>query len=122
MGLQERFAETICILEILYGHLYPFHWQPHIHTHNKDNKNFSISTLSNISSTTTNEYYQNRNIQEYPDIYEIWLKKNKADIELYKYAMKVFDKQFQSALCLLKSTTTISRKRKSQIPHCLAFL
>ena len=114
VGIQERFTETICILEILYGHLYPFNWQPNKHTHHKDkDTNPILFNISNNRNTITKQ-------QEYNDIYNIWAIKNQADIEFYQYITKVFDEQFKSALCLLTTTTTIHQRK--HVPHCLQYL
>jgi hypothetical protein len=109
-GLQERFAEFICILEIVYGRMYRFNWEPEVHSHNKK-KTFAPSAGPSA------------NKRIYDETHEIWLKKNEADVKLYFAAEMLFEVQFQAALELLRSKV----KRDGEgilrtAPHCKSFI
>ena len=109
LTLQERFAESICILEVLYGHLYRFNWEDSKHSHNTA-RNFSVAN----TSYTSNEQYRS--------VYKIWAKRNEADSKLYKAAARWFDVQFQVAMSVLKRKLDAKRAKRSDVPHCLEFL
>jgi hypothetical protein len=107
--LQERFGESICTLEILYGHLYKFNWLESVHSHNKKHA-FQIDASAVQNSTEDKE------------IYSKWLKSNKEDLKLYEVSEKLFDLQFAAALALLNTRDLKARNVKSNVPHCLKFI
>lgn len=108
LGLEEKFKESLCILEILYGNLYKFHWSQDSNSHNH-NSNF------NYTKVTVSEYsrYSNNKI-----LYQKWLENNKEDEILYNKSLYLFDLQFKLALKLINKNK-INRK---YIPHCKGFI
>ena len=128
IGLEERFAETICTLEIVYGHLYSFKWDSNHNSHNKDLK---IDLTTRLKTKA----------EMYPDVYKVWKEKNIADEKLYASTEILFEEQFQAALLFLHSRLNGSSSRGSssrgsssnggssekenilrQVPHCRKFL
>lgn len=107
--LQERFAESICILEILYGHLYKFHWDARKHSHNAT-RNFDITNTSYIIK------------DPYKSVHSIWSKRNEMDVKLYNSAIRWFDIQFTEALGVLRKKLNRNGSRISNYPHCIDFI
>ena len=68
LGLEEKFQESLCILEILYGNLYKFHWSQDSNSHNH-NSNF------NYTKVTVSEYSRYSNNK---NLYKKWLENNEA--------------------------------------------
>jgi hypothetical protein len=108
-GVQHRFAELICLLEVLYGRLYRFAWEPDVHSHNAAKKYEGPTSRTNANA--------------YSEVYSIWVKNNAADEHFYSAAEKLFQVQFDAGLSVLKKrieeegTGTLKRT-----PHCKAFL
>lgn len=107
--LQERFAESICILEILYGHLYKFNWEARKHSHNAT-RSFDITNTSYIMK------------DPYKSVYSVWSKRNEMDIKLYNAATNWFEVQFQEALTVLRKKMLKKSFKMSNYPHCLDFI
>jgi hypothetical protein len=109
-GLQERFAEFICILEIVYGRMYHFDWKPEVHSHNK-------------KKAFTKKAGQGGNSRIYDETHDIWLKNNAADVKLYFAAEMLFEVQFKVALDLLRNR--VKRDGEGVLrttPHCQGFI
>ena len=108
VGIHERFLETVCILEILYGHVHSFHWNKEMHAHYK---NLTYKPLKQKGRT---DYYRNSTV------FKNWQQRNGADIELYEYSKALFDVQFTEALLLLKKLNASGQYIRA--PHCHSFL
>jgi hypothetical protein len=114
LGIDERFAETVCLLEILYGHLYRFKWDPTVHSHDRDN---SIDLHQRLQ----------KKADMYPEVYSAWRVHNAAEEELYAAAVGIFDAQFQAALAVLASRSAgagagvNSTQPVMRVPHCRQF-
>lgn len=109
LALQERFAKSICILEIVYGHLYRFNWQDNKHSH-KSSQHFDVANTS---------YKTN---PQYKDVYDLWAERNEADIKLYAASVVWFESQFQVAIQILRARVASSRAKLDNTPHCVEFL
>lgn len=107
--LQERFAESICILEILYGHMYQFKWEASKHSHNAT-RGFDITNTSYIVK------------DPYKSVHSIWSKRNEMDIKLYSAATQWFTVQFDEALGVLKKKMNRKGFKMSHYPHCEDFI
>ena len=111
IGLHERFLETLCCLEVVYGHIRSFTWRKDIHAHNYE--------------TAYNATKENRVVNQYKSgaramIFESWRQRNEADIELYNYTKYLFDIQLTEALRMLKELNASGKYIRA--PHCETFL
>ena len=104
--IHERFEESLCVLEYLYGDLYKFQWDPNSNSHNFKQK-FN-STVAKISST---EYKTHKSYRE-------WESKNREDIKLYDQAVAVFESYMRVIRANLKAQTYI----KEKMPHCTKYI
>jgi hypothetical protein len=111
LGLEERFAETICTLEVIYGHLYRFHWDPSVHSHDRD---VQIDLTKRLQ----------RKAEVYPEVYEMWRQRNQADEALYASALTIFDLQFKEVLAVLRKRPVDVQvgKQRGRTRHCKPFL
>lgn len=107
--LQERFVESICTLEILYGHLYKFNWEARKHSHNAT-RGFDITNTSYIIK------------DPYKSVHSVWSKRNEMDIKLYSASTNWFEAQFQAALAVLRNKMAKKSFKMSHYPHCLDFI
>jgi hypothetical protein len=108
LGLHERFAEYICLLEALFGDDHSFNWKEGRNSHNFG-KSYNLTV-----ATPAQELY--------PEVYEEWAKRNQEDIKLYRMAGQLFEMQFQAALRLLRQEIESGSSRLASVPHCKAFL
>jgi hypothetical protein len=96
--IQEKFHESICLLEILYGNMYPFKWISDKNSHNPSRSyKPSVATSPEIESTT---------------LYNIWKSKNEEDVNFYNYNIEKFDQNFKIALELEKEFRLKNKSRK----------
>jgi hypothetical protein len=111
LGLEERFAETICTLEVIYGHLYRFQWDPSVHSHDRD---VEIDLTTRLQSKG----------EVYPEVYEMWRQRNQADEALYASAQALFDLQFKAVLAVLRKRPVDAQmgNQRGGTPHCKPFL
>lgn len=109
IGLEERFAETICTLEVVYGHLYRFHWNPTVNSHDTEQK---IDLAERLQSKS----------EVYPELYEVWKQHNGPEEALYATANRLFEVQFQQALQVLRNRTVAGTAQPQRTPHCTRFL
>lgn len=127
IGLHERFEDSLCMLEILYGSLYKFNWDPDHHSHDK-NKHIDKNNSMNLVNQLTGINNGNNPVSVNRTVYEEWFKKNKYDVDLYDFSKKVFEIQFQTAIDYMKmkmgnANTTVSlSKTKKRLPHCRVLL
>lgn len=110
LGLEEKFNETLCILEFIYGNSLQFHWN--------SNQNSHKTTINyNYTSYKYNQYSMNHLL------YQKWLEKNNEDYLLYQQSIEIFQIQFEIVLNIINNTRLLyDNERKKQIPHCLSFL
>ena len=108
IGIHEKFLETVCILEILYGHIHSFHWNKEMHAHYKN------LTYKPMKQKRRADHYRNGTV------FQNWRQRNEADIELYEYSKKLFDLQFSEALRQLKKLSAAGLHIR--VPHCQSFL
>jgi hypothetical protein len=106
VGIDEKLPELLCVLEILYGDLERFDWDPTHHAHH--------SSIQYNATAESLEIYE-----KYKEERNIWAPKNQEDIYLYKQAMCVFNRQFKQALKLLDS---LPSSFKNYAPHCKPFI
>lgn len=99
MLIQEKFQESICLLEILYGNMYPFKWNSDKNSHNPSNSYKPTSSDSIIKHQST-------------VLYKKWLLKNKEDVDFYNYNIEKFDEKFKIALELEKEFRSRDKSRK----------
>ena len=126
-GLHERFAEFMCVLEVVYGHLYRFAWDPAVHSHNTRKPYTGSSSSSNnnssVSSSNTGTSVSTDASVVYSDVYRVWARSNQADEKLYTEAQRIFEVEFQSALGILrKRKETTGNSVLKTTPHCVPFL
>ena len=107
--IHERFQESLCVLEIVYGHLQSFHWDPHTNSHN---------TMAKYNPNAQPADFKYRNTSTYTS----WLSKNSQDIELYKFSFKFFEIQFQAGLKILKQRIARDKSAINYTPHCKSYL
>ena len=114
--LFERFAESLCVMEVVWGNSRQFAWDPDNHAHNK-----ATSWSSNSSNIT---------LHQDPEAYELFAARNEADLFLYQEAVVIFDIQLTVALELLASDLRLgvgagmnqSQATSTSAPHCVPFL
>jgi hypothetical protein len=106
IGISEKFAESVCSLEVLFGHLYRFQWKEEVHSHNK-HKDYSAG---NVTVTAT------------ADDYALWRRINKYDLALYEAATVLFEVQFSEAMSLLRQRLQAGEVQEDRVPHCVPFL
>lgn len=111
VGLHERFLETLCCLEVVFGHVRSFTWKEDVHAHD--------------FQAAYNATKENRIIDKYKKgaraaVYESWRQRNEADIELYNITKQLFDTQLVEALRMLKELKASGKKPHA--PHCEAIL
>jgi hypothetical protein len=105
IGLHEKFAEFVCVLEVLYGDLYKFKWDPNENTHR-----YSKASYKSFED----EYAEYRE----SGVYKTWLENNRQDSAFYGYAVEVFDRQFGAAISMLRG---YGEKYLKYAPHCKPF-
>lgn len=109
LTLQERFAESLCTLEIVFGHLYKFNWNNRIHSHDR-------SVAYQMDGAAENK------TALYSDVYAVWERNNRADIRLYAVAQELFELQFQAAMEVLRLRNVSRKTLLSRTPHCKPFV
>jgi hypothetical protein len=114
LGIHERFEETLCVLEIVYGHLWNFRWRRSRHAHNNKER------TNNYNLTKEKEQVNMYRTKHASTVYEPWKERNGADIELYNRAVAVFDIQFKQALVLFKEIVDLEQSVRA--PHCMRFV
>ena len=108
--IQERFAESLCILEVLMGSLQRFDWTDKKHSHGFDYKYSSSSSQGTLEKGV-------------PDsVFREWELKNAQDLQLYNETLLIFEVQLQRALHFLREGLHSGlwkpeTVRKHQ-PHC----
>ncbi|KAJ1432770.1 hypothetical protein B484DRAFT_447618 [Ochromonadaceae sp. CCMP2298] len=105
LGLHERFAEYICLLEVLFGDQHGFKWDEGRNSHSGEAFNLTVETSAR---------------QLYPEVYSEWARRNQEDIKLYRMAGQLFERQFRAALRLLRQE--VESGGLASVPHCQAFL
>ena len=112
--IHERLKESLCTLEVLYGDLYVFEWNMTVHAHNANGMFLQRKEAYDYSK-------QKRKYNKYMNtsIYRTWLKKNAADNELYRDALRIFEVQFNATRALLHSYAWSSREMRLYAPHCV---
>jgi hypothetical protein len=113
MGLHERFAEYICLLEVFFGDQHGFKWDQGRDSH-AFSKAFNLTAVTAAAVTAAHQLY--------PDVYVEWAKRNEEDIQLYNMAKQLFERQFQAALRLLRQEIESDSSRLASVPHCKDFL
>lgn len=111
VGLHERFKETICTLEIVYGHLRIFNWNKDLHAH------YQNLTYKPLKQKSVADQYRNGT---HGAVFENWRQRNAADMELYNFSKVLFEVQFAEALRLLKELNDSGKYVRA--PHCQSFL
>ena len=111
IGLHERFQETLCTLEVVYGHVHSFTWRRDIHAHN-------FESAYNI--TKENRILNRYRSGDHADVFESWRKRNEADMELYNHTIRLFDIQFKEALSMLRELNASGKYVFA--PHCETFI
>lgn len=110
IGSHAKFAEMICTIEIVFGHIYKFKWNPLRHSHTVNGKykrNEERERVDRFRSEMHSELLGN------------WTERNEADIELYARSVQLFDVQFAVALDILRNHRTHSM---ANYPHCIPFI
>lgn len=110
IGLHEKFQETLCVLEIVYGHVRSFKWKKTIHAHDQQ------SAYDTEKERQTIDFYKNG---ARADVFRNWSQRNEADIELYNYTKHLFDVQFSEALRMLDQLR--ADEKYLRVPHCESF-
>ena len=107
VGLEERFAETLCILESMYGVAAPlgpglvFDWDPLRNAHKASDGSYNISDADskyNAFMETSSGGSNSGTNGGGSSVYYEWLTRNREDQALYETAVEVFDAQFQLTL------------------------
>jgi hypothetical protein len=112
--IQEYFEQSLCVLEILYGHLYRFKWDPHSHSHNGEEQK-------------DGQLYGRHDIMKESDAYRkseaylIFERKNSYDCQFYNASVDSFHRQFRVVLEFFRRNTTQSSHMKN-VPHCIPYL
>jgi hypothetical protein len=109
--VQERFGESLCVLEVILGSLQKFSWEEKNHSHGATIGAYVGSrkkTKLAVSSST----------------FSTWAAKNTDDLLLYNHTLKIFDVQLRSALRFLQSRVVSRgdialRQINEQQPHCV---
>lgn len=114
-GLQERFGEFICILEIIYGRLYRFHWDATTHSHSRKKHKVPYEGPTLQASGAEDPYADDQ-------IYRIWARSNSADEKFYFYAERLFNVEFEVALEVLRERMKGAPQALKFAPHCRPFL
>ena len=112
IGLHERFEETLCALETLYGHLYRFEWNSTRHAHDP---------LQSYSPDKHKNLVDRFKSGPLGKVYENFMAKNAADMALYRTAVSLFEEQ-QKSLARLRSTIRSNKSSNTSLrmPHCLS--
>ena len=113
VGLFERFEQTLCVLEVVYGDHRRFAWNPSMHSHHID-KHFNAKDSEDLV-----QHYRNGT---YGVVYENWQLRNRADQLLYESSIRLFNLQFEAALTILRESRMEAEYVRTHMPHCLPFL
>lgn len=105
--LQERFEESLCVLEVILGSLQQFEWAAKNHSHG------------------TGKYHQSKeDATVSPSLYKQWAEKNADDLLLYNYTVSVFDVQIRRAIRFLEEQVRAKTVRLTSVqrhqPHCFS--
>jgi len=122
--LQERFGESLCILEVILGDLQNFHWEEKNHSHGALlGAYIAPASIVDANSATSNTKSRSSSPEVEPHIYNQWVAKNTDDLLLYNHTLKIFNVQLKSALRYLdaqlkEGLVTLQRIQEHQ-PHCI---
>lgn len=108
VGIEERFAEFLCLLELLYGDVHSFAWSPKEDSHNPH------STFNAAAASRKYDKWVNTTL-----FYD-WRKQNHQDELLYEVGKYVFDLQFKRALKMFGKIAL--RNPAHRIPHCRPYV
>ena len=106
IAIAERYAETVCMLQILYGHLYTFDWEQDVHSHSNSK---AFTAKEPRGGVTDAQYAQ-------------WELINRKDIQLYEAATVMFERQFAASLGLLRRRLRGGEITAQKVPFCQQFL
>jgi len=110
--LQEKFAESLCILEVLMGSLQRFDWTDKKHSHGRDYKYSSSLQGSNLNKVVPDSVFRD------------WELKNAQDLQLYNDTVFIFQVQLQRALHFLREGIHSGLWKHETVakhqPHCAA--
>lgn len=130
--LQERFAESLCILEVILGGMQKFTWAAKNHSHGALLGAYhgpdpgpllggrGRSLAGSRDKTQAKKKQREYTAEDYPQ----WSAKNADDLLLYDHAVKIFHVQLRSALRFLGNRLavrgpSILPQIQRQQPHCV---
>ena len=117
----ERFLESVCCLEVVYGEQYLFSWAPQLHSH----RHSARKTGRNMTAHATQLADKLAGFKQ-TAVYRAWRDRNTLDVEFYNNALRIFDAFFKDLLValnrkLLSFGTDWKNRLLRHFPHCQTF-
>ena len=117
--LQERFGESLCVLEVILGSLQKFSWEEKNHSHGATRGAYEAPARSGVAKSSKMPPVPHH-------VYQQWVSKNTDDLLLFNHTKKIFDVQLRSALHHLYGQVTAAgsgqdalREARQHQPHCV---